>query len=572
MRPRMRFGDFVLEPALQRLARGGAIVRLKPKAYDLLCLLLDNRDRVVSKKELMEWLWPRQDIYEANLLQTVYELRRALGDATRRVRWIENVPRRGYRFVGEVELLTQPREVPGMPASIAVLPFRPLVAEPSAAQLGLGITEGVITALASLGRMVVRPTSAILRYLHMDGGALQAGSDLRVEGVLEGDFQQLGDAVRVNARLLRVPGGTTLWAGDFSASSSDIITLHEQISGALAQGVELRLTSEERIRLGRRHTADPEVHDLYMQGRYCWRRWTPEAWRQAEAFFREAIERQANHAPSHAGLASALCTLGIFGALAPGEAFGRARAAAARAVALDPHRPEGHEILGAIALFHDWDTLAALRHLDAAIELVADGGGARHLRALALATGEHHAQALAEIHQAIHADPHSLIARTDLGFIHYWARRHEQALAALEATLRLDPNFGHARMAMGWVLNSLGRIDEALVQVERGLALLGRDPVLSGERAFLLAAAGRRPESSEILEALLAASATGYVDPYQKLLAQLGLGDHDAVFATLAHALDNRSRDLMLMRVDPVIDPIRTDPRFGIFMVQAGLA
>lgn len=571
MRPRLAFGEFVLEPALQRLTRGGAIVRLKPKPYDLLCLLLDNCERVVGKQELLDWLWPRQDVYEANLSQTVYELRRALGDDARGGRWIENVPRRGYRFAGQVEVLATPRVTDGPPASLAVLPLRPLAGSPTTAHLGVGIADAVITALARSGQLVVRPTSAILRYLHMDQDALEAGGDLQVEAVLEGTIQQVGDVLRVSARLLQVADGRALWADTYTLVPGEVFAIQDRISTQVARAVALRLTAQEQRHMSRRHTEDIEVYGLYMQGRYCWQQWTPDAWWRAVAFFRQAIERQADHAPSHAGLASALSTLGIFGSLPPREAFSQARVAAARSVESDAERPEGHEILGAIALFHDWDTAAALGHLDDAIERAPDSSNARHLRAMALATGGHDALALAEIHHAVHADPQSLIARTDVGFVHYWARRHDQALAALEAATRLDPQFGHARIKMAPVLLALGRPDEALAQVDRGLLLSGRDPMLSGERAYVLAHCGSRSQATAILDALQAASCRGYVDPYGIVLAQLGLGDHDAVFEALERALANRSRDLMLMRVDPVIDPLRSDPRFAEFMAKAGL-
>ncbi len=207
-----QFGSFVLEGRLQRLLRDGQIVPLKPKAYDLLCKLLAEPDRVLSKDELLDYLWPRQEVGEANLTQAIYELRQALGETARDASWVETVPRRGYRFKGTVSAL-HGNTPPATRNSIAVLPFRALTSQPEMRDLGLGITNAVILSLSSAGQLVVRSLSAVLPYVESEQDSLAIGQMLDVDTVLEGTVQQYGDRVRMNARLLECSGRTDLWTG-----------------------------------------------------------------------------------------------------------------------------------------------------------------------------------------------------------------------------------------------------------------------------------------------------------------------------------------------------------------------
>jgi DNA-binding winged helix-turn-helix (wHTH) protein/tetratricopeptide (TPR) repeat protein len=568
---RLEFGRFVVEPSLQRLTRDGKVVPLKPKAYDLLCQLLAHRNRVVSKAELLDWLWPRQEISESNLSQTIYELRRALEDGSTDARWIETVPRRGYRFVGKVAASARPATSQA-PASLAVLPFLELGDSAEQAHFGLGIADALITALAGLEGLVVRPLSAIARYAEGRQDALEAGRQLQVDAIVEGSFQAGATGTRISTRLLRVADGTCLWADQFTTADRDPFAVEDAVSSRVAEACGGSLAGTAAPPRVSRRTDDPEVHIASMKGWYCWHKWAMPAWMQAIRHFQHALELQPDHAPSQAGLAASWSTLGIFGASPPREAFDNARQAAEKAVALAPDYSRGHEIMGAIHLFHDWDFSAAAHCLDRAIELDPDSCNARHLRALTLAAGGRNTPALAEINRALQADPRSLITLTDVGYIHYWGRRYAQAEQAHRNVLALDPDFAHARQALAYVLVELGDPDRALVELRRAVEQSGKEPGLSGDLAWLLGRMGKKAEAEAIVSALEEQSMRDYVDPYQLVLGYIGLDDRARAFETLKRALHNRSRDLMLMRVDPAIDPIRSDERCEQFLEEAGLA
>lgn len=564
MSQRQQFGDYILDPLLQRVTRGGAIVPLKPKSFDLLCLLLANRERVVPKQELLDWLWPRQEVSDGTLSQAVYELRRALGDTARPARWIRNVPRRGYCFAGKVAPAQEALNS-RVPRSIAVLPFQSLGAADDGAHLGLGVADAIITRLARAGGMVVRPVSAVARFVEPELDALATGRRLEVDCVVEGTIQLAAGQLRASGRLLHVADGACLWADELTLPARKVFELQDRIAAGVASATAQHAAPAAASHR-RRKAGNPEVHSLYLKGRYCWYKWTAPKFFQAVEFLLQAIALDPSHAPSHAFLAGAWSTLAIYGELPPREAFAAARAAASRATELVPAMSEGHEMLGAVQLFFDWDPTEAMRSLDRAIELDPDSCNARHLRALALAQGGRHAAALAEMQRALRADPLSLISHTDVGYLHYWNRDFDAALSASEATLRLDSSFAHVHLLRAYVLSALGRDAEASNAIDKSLRLGCRPPMLSGDRAYILGRAGNVAEARSIIAALQAEGRHRYIDPFAVALGYLGLGEHSQFFEWLERAAENRSRDLVLLEVLPVMNAVRDDPRFEAFL------
>ena len=563
-----RFGSFVLEGRLQRLLRDNQIVPLKPKAYDLLCRLLAEPDRVVSKDELLDYLWPRQEVGEANLTQTIYELRQALGETARRASWIETVPRRGYRFKGDVSMVTG--ETPSAaPNSIAVLPFRALTSQPEMRDLGLGITDAVILSLSAAGRLVVRSLGAVLPYADSAEDALGIGHKLDVDTVLEGTVQQFGDRVRMSARLLKCSDRADLWNGKLETSTKDLFAVQDQIAGQAADAVTECLSDEVRAPRPEPHGSHSEAHPLYLKARYCWQRWVPEASRQALQYLDAAIAIDPNHAPSHAWRSAAWSTLAILGEVAPSDAAREAREAAQRAIELDGDYSEGHEMLGAVQLFFDWDLSATARSLDTAIDLDSASANARHLRAISLALGGHDQAALAEMERALRADPSSVIANCDMGMIHYWGRRFGEAKHWFETTLEQDPDFAHARSGLAFTLLELGEEEAAVREVRRASENRGRNA--PGELAYVLGRAGHTAEARNLMAEQQASGGDQPADPYQQVLAHLGMGDYDKAFEWLERSLEHRSRDLVLLGVSPIADPIRSSARFKDFMERAAL-
>lgn len=563
-----KFGSFVLEARLQRLLQGDKIVALKPKAYDLLCKLAAEPNRVLSKVELLDYLWPRQDVGEANLTQTVYELRQALGETARKPNWIETVPRRGYRFNGTVIPLTNGVSSSAL-NSIAVLPVRGLTTQPEMRDLGLCITDAVILSLSSAGRLVVRSLSAVLPYADSVLDSVAVGQLLDVDAVFEGTVQQSDKQVRMSARLLSCSTRADLWAGKLEATSKDFFVIQDQLARQAADAVTECLSGQQRQPGHETHGSHSKAHPLYLKARNCWQRWVPDASRQALQYLDDAIALDPAHALSHAWRSATWSTLGILGEITPTDAAREARKSAKRAIELDSGLAEGHEMLGAVQLFFDWDFGSAGQSFDTAIELNPASANARHLRAVSLALGGNDQAALAEMERALRADPSSVIANCDMGMIHYWGRRFDQAKCWYQSTLEQDPGFAHARSGLAFALLELGDLDAAVREIRSAAENRGRNA--PGELAYVLGKAGLTNEAGRLVAEQSGWEADAPIDPYQRVLAYLGIGEYDKAFEWLDRALEHRSRDLVLLGVSPIADPIRSSSRFKEFLHRASL-
>lgn len=568
---RCQFGAFILDLGLQRLTRDGRVVPLKPKAYDLLCMLLENRARLVTRAELMDWLWPRQHVDEANLSQTVYELRRALGESARDPRYIVNVPRRGYRFRGGVVEESDSANS-GAPRVFVAVPLTAIGNEPILGELGLGITDSVITAIGRNPQLVTRPLSSVLRLWGEQEDGMNVARRLDGDALIEGTIQAQGGNVRANVRILSLGDGSVLWSDQIDGASAEGFAFQDRVVTRVLNSAPLNPAGSPSTDTHRPSRSAPEVESLILKGRYCWNRWTPTSWHQAIELFDRAIALDPGNARAHAECGNSWAALGVFGAVPPREAFERARDAVERALALDDALAASHETAGAVALFHDWDFTRAARAFDRAIELDPDSANARHLRALLLAVTGRMRAAVVEMSRALRADPSSMIANTDLGVIHYWARRFDDARDILSETLAIEPRFGHARRHLAHVFMELGDTDAAIREIHQALDDMGQTPGTSGDLANLLWRAGAREQATELVRSLEKAADDGSLDPYQAALARLSRGPSDALFVWLGKAIDYRSRDVIQLHISPLGDPVRDDPRFVALMDRCGFA
>lgn len=316
---------------------------------------------------------------------------------------------------------------------------------------------------------------------------------------------------------------------------------------------------------------DPEARLLFLECRHHWHKWTPEGWRRSIERGRRVIERDPGHAGAHAWTAASYCTLGIFGAIPPREAFGRATELVDRALVLDEALPEAHEVRGAVALFYEWDWEAAERSVLRAIELDPKAAGPRDLLALQRIVTGRPQEALEEIRRAVEVEPLSLLTNTDAGNVAYYARRFDGARRQLEHTLELDPWFAHARMGLGRVHLQTGRGEEGVAEIEAALEHSGRERDSSADLGYALAVAGDRGGAEGILDALIECSGSEFVDPYSPALVCVGLGERDRAFEWLDRAFETRSRELIYLRADPVFDPLHGDPRFEELARRIGL-
>jgi DNA-binding winged helix-turn-helix (wHTH) protein/tetratricopeptide (TPR) repeat protein len=572
-----QFGRFRLDPAERRLVRDdGRALSLPPKMFDTLCLLLDRPGQALSKSELLEAVWPDTAVEESNLTVTISALRKALG-CCEADRYIETVTRFGYRFAAQVaEVPRAAGPAAAAPAgesridSLAILPFTCLGGDDSL-PLGLGLADALITRLGGLGHLSVRPTNAVSRIRRADADALTVARLLRVDALLDGTIQHAGGRTRVRAQLIDGRLGRTRWAGTFDEHTVDVLWLQESIAQQIAAVLLPELTDADRARVVRRYTDDREAFQRYMQGRDQWSRWTPPSLCEAIRHFEEAIARDPGFALAHAGMADVYAILGFQGAVAPAAAWPRARAAALRAIELDPSLAEAHVALATARFLYDWDWRSAEAGYRQALALNSTCAVAWHQYATYLFALGRFGAAAAAITQAEELDPLSPIVKTMAAFRFFLARDRENDLRACRRIVALYPDYAVGHVALALACESLRDHDAAVAAITTARALADGSVMTTALLARAYALAGRTAEAGAILGDLAGRGEREYVPAYLVGLAYLALDRRDQAFEHLERAHEQHDGWLVWINVDPRLDPLEGDPRLGRLRERIGL-
>ena len=558
------FGPFRLDPPKRLLLREGRPLALTPRAFDILVVLIENRGRVVDKDELMRLVWADVVVEEANLTQSVFTLRKLLGDGPHEHRYIATVPRRGYQFVADVcetHPAWPPSTRPDSPArSLAVLPFAALGREVDE-YMGLGLADALITRMGNIRQIVVRPTSAVRPYVGRATDPVSAGRRLGVDMVLEGSIQRAAGRIRVTVQLVSVDAGAPVWGQCFDG---------EDVGEALVSS----LTAEEKQRLHQRYTQDHEAYDAYLRGRHQWNTRTENGLRKALQQFERAVERDPAYALAHAGLADCYTLLGSAGyaMLPPREALARARAAAVRALEIDPDLAEAHTSLALVKFRLDWDWRDAESEFRRAIELNPGHAAAHHFYGLYLSAMGRADEAIARMERAHELDPLSLIISTALGRALHFARRYDRALEQHLKTLERDPDFAEARFNLAFVYLQRSMFPQAVGELQRAIVLAGRRPAMVSVLGYVYALSGDRAQARRTLDELDGLSSEGEIPTLYLAYPLIGLGDKDRVFDLLDKAYEERSGLLVYLKVEPIFDSLRDDPRFDDLLRRMDLS
>ena len=580
------FGPFRLDAAERRLLRDGNAVSLAPKVFDTLLTLVENPGRLIEKDELMTSLWPDTFVGEAALARNISDLRRALGGSSGEARYVETVPKSGYRFVAEVRVIensdsiviaqrhTRTRvvvreELEGEVRSIAVLPFQQMGSSGADEYLGLGMADALITRLSNIRQIAVRPTSAVIRYAGADPAA--AGRALKVEAVLAGAIQRSAERVRVTVQLVSVSSETPLWAEKFDEMFTDIFAVEDSISEQVARALLLRLTGEERSLLAKRSTEISEAYELYLKGRYYWNKRTAEGLDRSIASFRKAIDIDPGYALAYAGLGDAYTFLGDVGltAIQPKDAFSKAKDAATKALELDDSLAEARTSLGHIHM-HCYEWAKARTEFERAIEFSPNYAHVHQLVAFYLAFNGRMQAGRAEIRLAMRLDPLSLPINTDLGVIHYFAREYDRAIEQYQRTLELDSNFDRAHFWLAAAYEQKQMYEEAIGEYIISIDLSGGSLEARASLAHAYGRAGRKAEALRILEELKSESSSRYVSPYDVAIINLGLGESETAIKWLVCACDEHAGWMIYLTVDPRLDALRSDGRFKELLRRVG--
>ena len=457
--------------------------------------------------------------------------------------------------------------------SIAVLPFKVLrVEEKSDEFLGMGMADAIITKLSNIHRIMVRPTSSILKYFDGEHNLLAAGQELNVGYVLDGRIQRAGDRVRVTVQLVRVRDGVPLWATKLDENFTDIFTVEDSISEQVAQALVPRMTGEELEMLHRRETDNADAYQAYLRGRYFWNKFTDEGFERAYESFREAIRLDPDYALAYVGIADYFNWSAIYGLGAPVNCFPQAMTAAKTALELDEELADAHAALGFSILCYEWDGAAAEQRFKRALELNPNSASAHHWYSNLLAAQGRFPEAIKEILRTQELNPLSLMDKSMTGWIYYQARQYDNAVVELQKTLEMERNFGNAYMILGCVYEQMGRYDEAVEMLDRSLEFMTGSVIPLWMLGYTLARAGRRAEAHDALQRLEHISKDTYISPYYFALIFVGLGEHDKAFEWLEKAYESRDEWLLWMGTEPKLDALRSDPRFAELLGRIGLS
>jgi serine/threonine protein kinase/Tfp pilus assembly protein PilF len=455
--------------------------------------------------------------------------------------------------------------------SLAILPFENMSADADAEYLSDGITESIINALSQLPKLRVMARSTVFRYKGKNLAPQDVANELKVRAVLTGRVLQRGDTLVIKTELVDAIDGSQLWGEQFNRKMADIFAVEEEISKEISEKLRLKLSGEQKQRLTKRHTENTDAYQEYLKGRYHWNKRTREGLLKGIEQFNKAIEIDPNYALAYAGLADSYNLIASYSSSPPSEAFPKARSAAARALSLDNMLAEAHTSLAFVLLGYDWAFAEAEKEFKLAVALNPGYATAHLWYSLFLVAMGRHQEALQEMEKALELDPLSLPINANLGWLLYLGRRYDEALKQLKKTLEMEPNFLLARRRLCQVYAQKEMYNEAAEEFDKALALSGEDIETIAAQGYFYALSGKHEEARNVLKELSAMTGHRYVPAYFFAKIFIGLGETDNAFDYLNKALEERYGLLAYMKVEPELETLRQDARFGELARRVGL-
>jgi TolB-like protein/DNA-binding winged helix-turn-helix (wHTH) protein/Tfp pilus assembly protein PilF len=622
------FGPFHLDLAERVLRRNNIPIALTPKAFEVLCLLVDRHGLVLTKEEMMRQIWPDSFVDESNLAQHIFQLRKALGDNPNGDAFIETVPRRGYRFAADVKRVDSASDDRGSegdsrttPATyddargtsrrknmwvaatalvalsacalcvyliwrppshdsagkimLAVLPFENLTGDPQQDYFSDGLTEEMIAQLGNLepDHLAVIARTSAMQYKDTHKDAKEIGRELGVDFIVEGSVRREGDRVRITAQLVRTKDQTHIWANSYDRSLRDVLTLQNDVSSAIAGEIRTNLAPEAGARIASTSPRDPEAYEAYLEGRYFWNKRSEAGYVKAIEYFQQAIARDPNYARAYAGLADAYALLGALplAEIPRGEAMAKAKAAAVTALQLDGTLAEAHTSLAFVRMHYDWDWPGSRTEFEHALELDPSYATAHEWYAIWFTAQGRTDRALEQLRFAQNADPLSLVIRADTSEVLGYARRYNESKQEAQGALELDPTFMLAYISLADAQMDEKDYRAAIANLQKGLTTNDRNAWLLCRLGVAYALAGDRSQSEEILQGLLKDVKDRGDLAFNIAQIYAVLGERDQTFAWLEKAYQYREGALILLGNRAEFEAVHQDPRYADLMRRLGL-
>jgi len=617
------FDDFRFVAKTRRLNRksSGEYVPLQPKAAALLLFFIASDGRLLSKDEILETIWGENFVEESNLSQTVFVLRKALGEPRKTPRFILTVPNRGYQFIApvnrilpednilDVDILTEketfqirdpepeasdprsairdprvkwlflpivllislgaywlypsPKEVAlNELRSIAVLPFEDLSEGPAEKYLGTSLADALVNKFSKIKQITVRPTRSVLKYSDSREDAKKIGRELQVDAVLDGRIQRVGEQVRVNVQLIRVSDGATIWTEQFDDKFTNFFTVQDSISQIVVQSLALKLDDTEREKFIRRGTENAEAYQEYLLGRFFWNKRSANDLDNAVKHFKRATELDGNFALAYAGLAETHAIYPFYAVVPDKDSLPKARIAATRAIEIDGESAEAHTVLAYVQSQYDFNWQEAENSYKRAIELNPNYANTRQWYGEFLAFQGRFDESLVQMQKAVELDPTSLSAINAPALVFNASRQFDRTLETTDKVLHMDSDFLIAKHYRARALFFSGRREEAFELYREVIAESKESVFFKADLGCLYGLNGNTAEAQEILADLTETAKTKYVSPYYFANVQIGLGEKEKAFENLRKAIAERDNNVIVMKVGLNFDTLREDAEF----------
>jgi non-specific serine/threonine protein kinase len=467
---------------------------------------------------------------------------------------------------------TRPARIPKVIESLAVLPFENISGDVDAEYLSEGIAESLINSLSPLPKLRVMARSTTFRYKGRVVDPQAVGRELNVRAVLAGRVVQRGDTLVIGTELVDVATGSQLWGEHYNRKLVEIFAIQEEITGHIFDKLRLRLSGQERSRVTKRHTQNTEAYQLYLKGRYHWNKWTADGLAKGIQYFEQAVGKDPGYALAYTGLADAFGVLGWNSYLSTSDHVPKAKLAAAKALQIDDSLAEAHNSLAGQLWGMDWKWAEAEREFKRSIELNPNYSTVHYWYAEYLKTMGRHDEAIAAGLRALELEPFLPILSVAVGWTFYHARRFDEAIEKCRAALELDPHYPLTHWILGLAYTQSGQHEAALAAAEKAVVLSGRSIVmLVAALGYACAVAGKTERAREVLNELDEQVKQRYVSPYFFAQIYAGLGEKDQALEWLERDYEERDHWLTYLKIEPMLDSLRSDSRFQELVRRVGL-
>ena len=615
----VRFGDFELDFANAELRRNGNLVKLQQQPARVLVLLVNHAGQIVTRQQLAREIWGTETFvdFEQGLNYAIRQIRTALEDDADHPRFLETLPRRGYRFIAPIERtdlseFSVPKtEISIVPAkqnetprsywrwavaglcvvtltalalryrkpqseglaenndiqSIAVLPLANLSSDPNQDYFSDGLTDELITELTKTGNLRVISRTSVIGFKNSHKSIPEIGRNLHVDAVVEGTVERVANHVRIRAQLIRAETDHHMWAESYDRDVSDILSLEREVAQDIAQQIGHRIAQGNAPPI----KFSAAAHEDYLRGRYYWNKRSGEGIRKGIEYFQKAIDQEPGYALAYAGLADSYVMLANWGYAPPAESYLKAKAAALRALELDDQLAEAQTSLAYVNLLNDWDWQGSEKRFRQAIALNPNYASAHHFYSILLMASGRQSEAVAEIRRAQELDPLSLIVNDVVGWIYYEGRQYDQAIQQFNKTLEMDPNYAPVLLDLGTAYLRKGDHRNALASFERAIASGGENSVALSDLAQAHALSGNRAEALKILRKLESSAAKTFVSSWDLSFIYAALGEKKKALELLKTAVNGHVGWVVRLGIDPAFESLRSDPQFQELVHRVGI-